>query len=74
MKQWIGVGLICLFLLMPCVSRAQGGKFVLLSSTIGPIDSGIVDVLENIVNDHSEVAGQPYRVDCMAATWRLSAA
>jgi tungstate transport system substrate-binding protein len=47
MKQWIGVGLICLFLLMPCLSRAQGGKFVLLSSTIGPIDSGIVDLLEN---------------------------
>ena len=47
MKQWIGVGLICLFLLMPCVSRAQGGKFILLSSTIGPIDSGIVDLLEN---------------------------
>jgi tungstate transport system substrate-binding protein len=26
---------------------ADGSKFILLSSTIGPIDSGIVDVLEN---------------------------
>lgn len=47
MKRWVGVGLISLFLLMPCVSRAQGDKFILLSSTIGPIDSGIVDLLEN---------------------------
>ena len=27
--------------------KAQGSKFILLASTIGPIDSGIVDVLEN---------------------------
>ncbi|WP_408998929.1 substrate-binding domain-containing protein [Syntrophus buswellii] len=29
------------------VGAADGSKFILLSSTIGPIDSGIVDVLEN---------------------------
>jgi len=29
------------------VHAADGSKFILLSSTIGPIDSGIVDVLEN---------------------------
>ena len=27
--------------------RAQSSKFILLASTIGPIDSGIVDLLEN---------------------------
>jgi tungstate transport system substrate-binding protein len=33
---------------MPGVSRAQGGgNFIFLASTIGPIDSGIVDALEN---------------------------
>jgi tungstate transport system substrate-binding protein len=47
MKKWLSVGLISLFLLMPCVSRAQGCKFILLSSTIGPIDAGIVGLLEN---------------------------
>jgi tungstate transport system substrate-binding protein len=47
MKYWISVGLLCLFLLMPCMSSAQGGKFILLASTIGPIDSGIIDLLEN---------------------------
>jgi tungstate transport system substrate-binding protein len=29
------------------LSRAQGSKFILLSSTIGPIDAGIVGLLEN---------------------------
>jgi tungstate transport system substrate-binding protein len=47
MKYWLSIGLISLFLLTPCVSRAQGGKFILLSSTIGPIDAGIVGLLEN---------------------------
>ncbi len=47
MKHWISVGLLCLFLFMPCMSSAQGSKFILLASTIGPIDSGIIDLLEN---------------------------
>jgi tungstate transport system substrate-binding protein len=47
MKYWIWVGLFCLLLCFPSMSGAQGGKFILLSSTIGPIDAGIVDVLEN---------------------------
>ncbi|MDI9561322.1 MAG: substrate-binding domain-containing protein [Pseudomonadota bacterium] len=34
-------------ILLPCLVWAEGNKFVLLSSTIGPIDSGIVEVLEN---------------------------
>ena len=47
MKRWVIVGLISLFLLTPCLSGAQGNKFILLSSTIGPIDAGIVGLLEN---------------------------
>jgi tungstate transport system substrate-binding protein len=39
--------LLCLTLLFPGLSMAQSGKFILLASTIGPIDSGIVDLLEN---------------------------
>src|SRR5512136_1944082 len=45
MKKYFFSALLCLLLSVPC--WAQRGKFILLSSTIGPIDSGIVDVLEN---------------------------
>lgn len=45
---------ICLFLVLPILygcgttgSVTTGNNFVFLASTIGPIDSGIVDVLEN---------------------------
>jgi len=38
---------VCLSLLFPGISGAQSSKFILLSSTIGPIDAGIVDRLEN---------------------------
>ena len=38
---------VCLTLLFPGISGAQSSKFILLSSTIGPIDAGIVDRLEN---------------------------
>jgi tungstate transport system substrate-binding protein len=41
------LGLLWLSLLCAGSSLAQGSKFILLASTIGPIDSGIVDVLEN---------------------------
>ncbi|MEI6153803.1 MAG: substrate-binding domain-containing protein [Deltaproteobacteria bacterium] len=47
MKRWCYTGLVLLFLIIPCISWAGGSNFILLSSTIGPIDSGIVDVLEN---------------------------
>jgi tungstate transport system substrate-binding protein len=47
MKKWWLIGLLCLFVLIPCLSSAQNGGFVLLASTIGPIDSGIVVVLED---------------------------
>lgn len=46
MKKWISIGLLCL-LLFPSLSLSQSAKFVLLSSTIGPIDAGIVAALED---------------------------
>jgi len=45
MKKWIWISLLCMFI--PCLSLAQGGKFILMASTIGPIDSGIIGVLED---------------------------
>ena len=47
MKRWVVIGLLCLLLPFPSLSLAQGNKFILMASTIGPIDSGIIDVLEN---------------------------
>lgn len=47
MRPRLYLGLICLFLLVPTLSAADGGNFLLLASTIGPIDSGIVSVLED---------------------------
>jgi tungstate transport system substrate-binding protein len=47
MKRWISVVLLCLLLLFPSLSLAQSSQFILMASTIGPIDSGIVDLLEN---------------------------
>jgi len=47
MKKWFVLGLICLLSFFPAASGAQGSRFILLSSTIGPIDAGIVDRLEN---------------------------
>ncbi len=38
--------LICMMLILPGLARSESTKFVLLASTIGPIDAGIVDVLE----------------------------
>ncbi len=47
MRNWLAFGLFAFVCLLPGLSRAEGQKFILLSSTIGPIDAGIVDVLEN---------------------------
>jgi tungstate transport system substrate-binding protein len=47
MKRWISGVLLCLLSLFPSLSLAQSSKFILMASTIGPIDSGIVDLLEN---------------------------
>jgi tungstate transport system substrate-binding protein len=45
-KVFIAV-FLCLMLAVPGPCSGGGGKFLLLASTIGPVDSGIVDVLEN---------------------------
>jgi tungstate transport system substrate-binding protein len=48
MKECIGKFLVSLFLIYPAIAlAASGDKFLLLSSTIGPIDSGIVSALED---------------------------
>jgi tungstate transport system substrate-binding protein len=51
MKRWIALGLLGMFCfsLSACagLGKPQGSRFVLLASTIGPIDSGIVELLEN---------------------------
>lgn len=46
-KNWLGIVLLILLLTSPVLCQAEAGNFVLLSSTIGPIDSGIVGLLED---------------------------
>jgi tungstate transport system substrate-binding protein len=49
-KRWINIGLIfsfCFVLSCSGLGKPQTNKFILLSSTIGPIDAGIVGLLEN---------------------------
>ncbi len=48
-NRWINIGWLVLFcLVLSCsgLGKPQTNKFILLSSTIGPIDAGIVDLLE----------------------------
>jgi tungstate transport system substrate-binding protein len=48
MKKCIGKFLVLFFLICPAITlAADAEKFILLSSTIGPIDSGIVSALED---------------------------
>ncbi len=47
MKSWVSVGLFCLLFFFPSLGESQSNKFILLSSTIGPIDAGIVGLLED---------------------------
>jgi tungstate transport system substrate-binding protein len=46
MKKRLLAFWFALAILLPCWGYAQDGKFVLLASTIGPIDAGIVGALE----------------------------
>jgi tungstate transport system substrate-binding protein len=47
MRTWLCLGFFCLLCACATSSSNVGGtKFILLSSTIGPIDAGIVDALE----------------------------
>jgi len=54
MRKFVYVGLF-LLLLFPSIGNAQGSKFILLASTIGPIDSGIIDVLENAFEKETDI-------------------
>jgi len=50
MKKWTSVALLLLFVFsLSCagLGKPETSKFILMASTIGPIDAGIVDVLEN---------------------------
>ncbi|MCX5813619.1 MAG: substrate-binding domain-containing protein [Proteobacteria bacterium] len=47
MNRWFYTILFFSLLFISNLSRAEGSKFILLSSTIGPIDSGIVGILED---------------------------
>ena len=47
MKKWIWAVLLCVCILIPGSAMGESSKFVLMASTIGPIDSGIVSVLED---------------------------
>jgi tungstate transport system substrate-binding protein len=47
MTKWLCCFLFLLAMVFPGPSMAQTGKFILLASTIGPIDAGIVNVLED---------------------------
>ena len=49
-KRWISIGLMfsfCFVLSCSGLGKPQTSKFILLSSTIGPIDAGIVGLLED---------------------------
>lgn len=47
MKKWICTVLLCLIMAFPGLSMAKGGNFILIASTIGPVDAGIVGVFED---------------------------
>jgi tungstate transport system substrate-binding protein len=46
MRTWFCIGILCLLCACATSGQVGGSKFIFLSSTIGPIDAGIVDVLE----------------------------
>ncbi len=57
-KKWIWVALLVVFIFcLSCagVGKPKTSKFILMASTIGPIDAGIVDVLENAFEEGSGI-------------------
>jgi tungstate transport system substrate-binding protein len=46
-RVWLWVAFVCLLCACASSGPVGGSKFILLSSTIGPIDAGIVGALEN---------------------------
>jgi tungstate transport system substrate-binding protein len=55
MRKYVYAGLFSLLLLFPSIGNAQDSKFILMASTIGPIDSGIIDVLENAFEKETDI-------------------
>jgi tungstate transport system substrate-binding protein len=55
MRKYVYVGLFSLLLLFPSIGNAQGSKFILLASTIGPIDSGVIGLLENEFEKETDI-------------------
>jgi tungstate transport system substrate-binding protein len=55
MKKWLLFGLLCVLCACAAQTPASLNRFVLLSSTIGPIDAGIVAVLEEAFEKESGV-------------------
>jgi tungstate transport system substrate-binding protein len=58
MKKWTSVALLLLFVFsLSCagLGKPETNKFILMASTIGPIDAGIVDVLENAFEKDSGI-------------------
>lgn len=56
MRKWLSLGFLCL--LCACAtstSNVGGTKFILVSSTIGPIDAGIVEALETAFEKESGI-------------------
>ncbi|HOI17894.1 MAG TPA: substrate-binding domain-containing protein, partial [Geobacteraceae bacterium] len=47
MRKRVSLWLVCLLLCFPLTVQAQTKGFLLMASTIGPIDAGIVSVLED---------------------------
>jgi tungstate transport system substrate-binding protein len=46
MKKWLFLAMVCLLGACATSGNPGGSRFILVSSTIGPIDAGVVDVLE----------------------------
>ena len=55
MKNLLTLGLLLVACLLPVSGRPETQKFILLSSTIGPIDAGIVDALENAFENETGI-------------------
>ncbi len=55
MRKWLVGILFCLTVVFSQSSMAQTGKFILMASTIGPIDAGIVSVLEDQFEKETEI-------------------
>ncbi len=56
MRKWLSLGFLCLLCACATSSSHEGGtKFILLASTIGPVDAGIVDALETAFEKDSGI-------------------